>query len=324
MSFAIVMHHSGAAEVLRFEPVELPDILPNEVRLSHTAIGVNFHDIYVRSGQYQTLSLPGIPGIEAVGVVQKVGAKVKNVKCGDRVVYITRQYGAYAEERNIAADILVRLPDDINDVTASSIFLKGLTAQVLLHQVHRVKQGDWILVHAAAGAVGSLLCQWAHHLGAKVIGTVGSDAKRVWAEAAGCNYVINYRQQDFATAVHSITNGAGVQVAYDAVGKDTFTGSLNCLAPCGQLVNFGQSSGTAPPVEMSTLFKKSNALSRPSVFQHLRTPELLQESANCLFDAIRIGTLKIHGCLQFQLCDAALAHQELENRERTKPIILIP
>lgn len=324
MSFAIVMRRPGPAEVLQLESVTLPVLRPDAVRLRHTAIGVNFHDVYVRSGLYQTLPLPGIPGIEAVGVVQEVGTHVTQWQPGDRVGYITRQYGAYAQERHIAADQLLRLPDAVDDVTAASMLLKGLTAQVLLHKVHAVQAGDWVLVHAAAGAVGSLLCQWAQQLGARVIGTVGSDAKRPRASAAGCSHVLNYREQDFVAAVHQITNGAGVQVAYDAVGKDTFTGSLQCLAPCGQLVNFGQSSGPVAPVALSDLFVKSNVLSRPSVFQHLRTPAMLLAAASSLFETLQTGGLQMPPSLEFALQDTARAHLALEDRQRTQPIVLIP
>lgn len=324
MTFAIVMRQPGPAQVLQLEPVALAPLRADEVRLRHTAIGVNFHDVYVRTGLYQTLALPGTPGIEAAGIVQHVGADVTQWRPGDRVAYISRDYGAYAQERHIAADQLVRLPDGISDVTAASALLKGLTAQVLLHKVYAVQPGDWVLVHAAAGAVGTLLCQWARQLGARVIGTVGSDAKRAWATAAGCHHVINYRQQDFVAAVHHITEGAGVQVAYDAIGKDTFTGSLGCLGPCGHLVNYGQASGPVAAIAPSALFAKSNVLSRPSVFQHLRTPALRQAAATSLLEMLQNGGLQVPPSLQFPLREAAAAHRALEDRQRTQPVVLIP
>lgn len=246
MSSAIVMHTIGGPEVLRLESVEVPAPRSHEVLLRHTAIGVNYHDAYVRSGLYRTLPLPGIPGLEAVGVVEAIGTAVTDFQCGDRVAYLTKGYGAYAEQRTIDASALVSVPKNISDDVAASLLLKGLTAQVLVESVYAVRANDWVLVHAAAGGVGSLLCQWASHLGANVIGTVGSQQKVDVAIAAGCSHVILYREEDFVNSVRQITGGEGVQVAYDAVGKDTFFGSLECLAPCGHLANFGQASG--PPL----------------------------------------------------------------------------
>lgn len=324
MPHAIVMRTPGGPEVLQLEPVTVGAPQPHEVRLRHTAIGVNFHDVYVRSGLYQTLKLPGIPGIEAVGVVQELGSAVTGLRTGDRVAYMTRQYGAYAQERTIAADLLVPLPEGISDGVAASSFLKGLTAQVLVRTVYPVQAGDWVLVHAAAGGVGSLLCQWASQLGARVIGTVGSAEKIALAEAAGCRHVINYREENFVQRVKTLTAGGGVQVAYDSVGKDTFLGSLECLAPCGHLANFGQSSGPIAPIEVSMLFAKSNVLSRASVFQHVRTPALLQRAAIQLFEAMLNSTLHIAPSMEFALADAAAAHTALQARERTQSIVLIP
>ncbi len=222
MTSAIVMHATGGPDVLQWEPVEVAGMQAHEVLLRHTAVGVNYHDAYVRSGLYKTLALPGIPGIEAAGVVEAVGKDVQDFKAGDRVAYVTRQYGAYAERRVIAADLLVQLPDAVTDIAAASSLLKGLTAQMLVQRVYAVSEGDWVLVHAAAGGVGTLMCQWARHLGAKVIGTVGSAEKVPLAFAAGCHSVVRYREEDFVARVREITGGAGVQVAYDAVGKDTF------------------------------------------------------------------------------------------------------
>ena len=324
MPHAIVMRTPGAPSVLQWEAVALSPLQPHEVRLRHTAIGVNYHDVYVRSGLYQTLKLPGIPGLEAAGVVQEVGSAVTHLQPGQRVAYLTRQYGAYAEERTIAADLLVPLPDGISDSAVASSFLKGLTAQVLVRTVYPVQPGDWVLVHAAAGGVGTLLCQWAHQLGAQVIGTVGSPEKIALAQAAGCAHVVNYREENFVARVKAITAGAGVQVAYDSVGKDTFLGSLECLAPCGHLANFGQSSGPVAPIEVSQLFAKSNVLSRASVFQHVRTPQLLARAAASLFEAIKNGTLRLGESRAFALRDAAKAHAALEDRERTQSLVLLP
>lgn len=324
MPSAIVMHTIGGPEVLQLESVDVPPPHSHEVLIRHTAIGVNYHDAYVRSGLYRTLPLPGIPGMEAVGVVEAVGTAVTDFQCGDRVAYLTKGYGAYAEQRTIDASTLVSLPTNVSDDVAASALLKGLTAQVLVESVYAVRANDWVLVHAAAGGVGSLLCQWASHLGANVIGTVGSQQKVAVAIAAGCSHVILYREEDFVDRVRQITGGEGVQVAYDAVGKDTFFGSLECLAPCGHLANFGQASGQVPPFEVSRLFPKSNSLSRPSVFQHLRTTQKLRNAANSLFRAFSQGVLQAPASVIFPLRDAAQAHWELESRDRTQSILLKP
>jgi NADPH2:quinone reductase len=273
MPFAIVMHAPGGPDVLNFEEVSVPQPQSHEVVVRHTAIGVNFHDAYVRSGAYKTLELPGVPGIEAAGVIEAVGAEVTDFRPGDRVAYVTKSYGAYAEKRVIGQDSLVLLPPNVSDEVVAAILLKGLTARVLIEQVYRVQKGDWVLVHAAAGGVGLLLCQWARHLGARVIGTVSTQRKAEAASKAGCESVIISREEDFVARVLDITAGEGVQVAYDSVGKDTFFGSLQCLAPCGHLANFGQASGAVAPFEVSQLFPKSNSLSRPNVMEHLRTPK---------------------------------------------------
>lgn len=324
MPSAIVMHTIGGPEVLRLVSVDVPPPQSHEVLIRHTAIGVNYHDAYVRSGLYRTLPLPGIPGMEAVGVVEAVGTAVTDFQCGDRVAYLTKSYGAYAEQRTIDASALVSLPTNVSDDVAASSLLKGLTAQVLVENVYAVRANDWVLVHAAAGGVGSLLCQWASHLGANVIGTVGSQQKVEVAIAAGCSHVILYREEDFVARVRQITGGEGVQVAYDAVGKDTFFGSLECLAPCGHLANFGQASGLVPPFEVSRLFPKSNTLSRPSVFQHLRSTQKLRNAADSLFRVFSQDVLKAPASLVFPLHDAAKAHWALESRDRTQPILLKP
>lgn len=322
MPSAIVLHQAGPPENLKFETVSVPDPLPNEIRLRHTAVGVNFHDTYVRSGLYQTLPLPGIPGIEGVGVVTELGSDVQDLKVGDRVAYIHMGYGAYAEERILPASAAIPLPAGLDDQVVAALLLKGLTAQVLLHEVYAVKRGDWVLVHAAAGGVGSLLCQWASHLGAHVIGTVGAEHKVELARGYGCNHVIQYRTEDFVARVKDITGGEGVQVAYDAVGKDTFAGSLACLASCGHLANYGQASGVVPPIEVSSLFAKSNSLSRPSVFQHLRKPEKLRAAAATLFKALNDQILRPGPIATFKLAEAAQAHREIESRDRQGAVIL--
>ena len=324
MNSAIVMRATGGPEVLRLEPTDLPALQPGEVRVRHTAIGVNFHDAYVRSGLYKTLPLPGVPGLEAAGVVDAVGAQVQDFRPGDRVAYVTRQYGAYSQMRNIDADLLVPLPDDVSDTVAASSLLRGLTARMLVQSDYAVQPGDWVLVHAAAGGVGRLLCQWAAQIGARVIGSVGSEQKIPLAMEAGCHSVVLTDAPDFAARVLQLTGGEGVQVAYDAIGKDTFFISLDCLAPCGHLSNYGQSSGAVPAFEVARLFPKSNSVSRPSIFQHVRNKQLLRQSATAFFNAYSEGLLRIDDCLKVPLADANIAHQQLENRQRTQTIVLIP
>ena len=324
MPFAIVMHAPGGPDVLRFEEVSVPQPQPHELVVRHTAIGVNFHDAYVRSGAYKTLELPGVLGLEAVGIVEAVGADVRDFCPGDRVTYVTKSYGAYSEKRVISQESLVLLPPNVSDEVAAAIFMKGLTAQVLIEQVYRVRKGDWVLVHAAAGGVGLLLCQWARHLGARVIGTVSTPRKAVAASKAGCESVIVSREEDFVARVLDITDGEGVQVAYDSVGKDTFFGSLKCLAPCGHLSSFGQASGAVEPFEVSQLFPKSNSLSRPNVMEHLRTPKKLRKAAASLFNALSANIIQAGEIQLISLRDAAQAHTELESRERTASLVLKP
>ncbi|MEQ9122190.1 MAG: quinone oxidoreductase, partial [Alphaproteobacteria bacterium] len=243
MADAIVMRTPGGPEVLRLEQVEVGAPGPGQVRLEQTAIGVNFHDCYVRSGLYRTLALPGVPGLEAAGVVTDIGAGVAVFAPGDRVTYFTSGYGGYANARTIDASLLVKVPDGVDDRMAAAVLLKGLTVRMLIADVHPIGPGMTILVHAAAGGVGLLLCQWAARLGARVIGTAGSAEKAALARAAGCDAVVLYREEDFVARVMALTDGRGVEVAYDSVGRDTFTGSLDCLAERGHLVNFGQASG---------------------------------------------------------------------------------
>jgi NADPH:quinone reductase len=321
---AIVLREFGGPEMLRFESVSVGAPAPDEVLLRHSAINVNFHDTYVRTGLYKTLALPGIPGLDAVGVVEAVGAAVKHLKRGDRVAYITQAYGAYAEERLIAADLLLPLPDDIDDRTAAATLLRGLTVQMLLSKVHVLKGGDVYLVHAAAGGVGRLLCQWATHLGAQVIGTAGNEQKATLARQSGCKDVILYRQENFAQRVHELTNGRGVDVVFDSVGKDTFAGSLECLALRGHLVNFGQSSGAVEPFAVSRLAQKSNTLSRPLLFHYIENRGERDEMAEQVFSALRSGVITADIGRQFPLCDAAQAHRALELRSTTGSTILIP
>lgn len=322
MSQAIVVREYGGPEVLKLESVEVGNPGKGELRIRQTCLGVNFHDIYVRSGLYKTLALPGVPGIEGVGVVEAIGMDVKGFAEGDRVAYITGGYGCYASERILAADIAVKLPDAIRDETAASVFLKGLTVEMLVNSVGRIRAGNWVLVQAAAGGVGQLLSQWASHLGATVIGTAGSPEKAEIARRAGCSHVILYRQENVADRVKAITGGRGVDVAYDSVGKDTFAGSLNSLAMCGHLVNFGQSSGPVEPVALSQLSARSTTLTRPMVFHYvLQRPRLDAMSAS-LFDALVEGWLQPAVPSTYHLADAAVAHRFLESRTGTSPVVL--
>jgi len=322
MTRAIVMRAPGGPEVLKLEEVPIGEPGPGQVRLRQTAVGVNFHDIYVRSGLYKTLALPGIPGLEAVGAVEAVGAGVTELSPGDRVGYLTRGYGGYAAGRLIDADLLIKLPAAIDDRTAAATLLRGLTARMLVHDVHRVAPGMTVLVHAAAGGVGRLLAQWAHHLGATVIGTAGSEEKARIARECGCDHVIQYRSEDFVERVRAITGGRGVDVAYDAVGKDTFMGSMACLARLGHMVNYGQASGPVPPIELSLLFQKSNSVTRPAVFHYLEDRPRRDEMTAALFDALAKGVITAGAIHEYAFEDAGRAQQDMEARKTAGAVIL--
>ncbi len=272
MASAIMLREIGGPDVLHLEEVPVAAPAPEEIRLRQTVIGVNFHDTYVRSGLYKTLSLPGIPGVEAVGVVEAVGEGVSDLRPGDRVGYVTAAYGAYADERLMRADRVIPIPPELDDRTVGAGLVKALTALMLLTKLRPLKAGDTCLVHAAAGGVGRVLCQWAHHLGADVIGTVGNDHKAVIALDNGCDYVILYNEEPFAQRVRELTHGRGVDVVYDGVGKDTFSGSLESLAVRGHLINFGQSSGAVAPFAVSRLAEKSNTLSPATAVSLPRGP----------------------------------------------------
>ncbi len=315
MSLAIVINEPGGPEVLR--PVERAIGAParGEIRLRQTAVAVNFHDIYVRTGQYKTLTLPGVPGLEGVGVVDAVGAGVTGFVPGDHVAYMTLGYGGYAAERNLAADLAVKIPDGVPDETAAAAYLKGLTVEMLVRRVHKVEPGKTVLVHAAAGGVGQLLVQWAKHLGATVIGTAGSAAKLEAARAAGCAHVVNYRTDDFVAAVRDFTGGKGADVVYDAIGRDTFKRSLEALALCGHLVNYGQASGPVDPIAPVELFAKSATLSRPNVFHYVQQQRATLEAAAAdLFQGLKAGWLSIPSPTLIPLAEAAEAHRLLESR----------
>lgn len=324
MAQAIIIEQYGGPEVMVLKQVDVAAPGANQVRLRHTRIGVNYHDVYVRSGLYKTLQLPGTPGIEAVGVVTECGAGVGHLKVGDRVAYVTGSYGVYAAERLIDAAELLRVPDAVSDTVAASGLLRGLTVEMLLRRVEQVRPDSWILVQAAAGGVGQLLCQWASHIGAKIIGTVADEAQAAIARAAGCHHAIDYRREDVLARVREITGGRGVAVAYDGVGKETFAGSLEALDFGGHLVNFGQSSGAVQPFEVSRLAAKSNSLSRPIIFHFLRDPKQRQQMADKVFAGMEQGWLKLKPAREFALADAAESHRVIEAVGATTPLLLVP
>ena len=322
MTKAIVLKEYGGPEKLLWEDVPVGEPGPGELLVRHTAIGVNFHDTYVRSGSYKTLTLPGIPGIEAAGVVEKVGAEVSAFIPGDRIVYIAQSYGAYCEKRVLPASLAFRLPDAISDEAAASLAVKGLTACMLLRHSRRVLPEETILVHAAAGGVGQFLVHWAKHLGARVIATVGSSEKAKIARGCGADDVILYRNESFVDRVKSFTHGRGVDVVYDSVGADTFDGSLECLSYFGTLVNFGQSSGPVPPLAISRLAARSNAVVRPTVFHYVRERSARDAMAEETFKMVLAGVLTPRIGLRLPLSQAAQAHAALESRSTSGAIIL--
>ncbi|MEW6433138.1 MAG: quinone oxidoreductase [Myxococcota bacterium] len=323
MSHAIRVHAVGGPEVLKWEAVEPPPPGPGEVQLEHRAIGLNFIDVYHRTGLYP-LPLPFTPGQEGAGVVTAVGAGVATLQVGQRVAYAGLA-GAYAERRNAPAERLVHLPDDVEFATAAAVMLKGMTAEFLLKRCRPVGPGDTIVFHAAAGGVGQLACQWAKHLGARVIGVVGHRDKASLAQAAGCDAVVTLGEEDLVARVQALTGGGGAHVVYDSVGKDTLLASLDCLAPRGMLVSFGQSSGKPPPVELAQLGGlRSLYLTRPSLFAYIATRPELEASAAALFAAIRRGVVKVAPPRTFSLSAAAEAHRALEARETTGSVVLLP
>lgn len=322
MPKAIVMRAHGGPEVLQVEDIDVGAPGPGQVRIRQSAAGVNFHDIYVRTGLYKTLQLPGTPGLEAVGAIDAVGPGVTQFSAGDRVGFLSTSYGGYAQSHLAPADALMRLPASIDDGVAAAVLLRGLTALMLARYVHRIEPGQTVLVHAASGGVGRLLCQWARHFGARVIGTAGSEEKAQSARANGCDEVILYRSENFVDRVQALTQGRGVQVAYDAVGKDTFLGSMACLARRGHLVNYGQASGPVDPVPMPLLFQKSNSVTRPSVFHYIDEAARREEMARTLFDAIASGIITPGTAHEYALADAGRAQQDMEERRTAGAVIL--
>jgi len=324
MPHAIRIHETGGPDVLRWEEVDVPAPQPNEATLRHHAVGLNFVDIYFRSGLYPT-PLPSGLGVEGAGVVTAVGSAVTELKPGDRVAYAGGPIGAYAEVRNIPADRLVKLPESISFETGAAMMLQGLTAQYLLRRTYRVQPGDTILIHAAAGGVGLIVCQWAKALGATVIGTVGSDDKAALAKAHGCDYPIVYTRENFVERVKEITGGKGLPVVYDSIGKDTFTGSLDCLRPLGMMVSFGSASGPVPPFDLGELAKRGSLfLTRPSLFAYSALRADLVQMAAELFEVVTSGKVKIEVHQTYALKDAAQAQADLAARKTTGSTILLP
>jgi NADPH2:quinone reductase len=324
MTHAIVLREYGGPEKLEWSEVTVGRPAPDELRIRHTAIGVNFHDTYVRTGLYRTLTPPGIPGLEAAGVVEDVGSDIKGFVAGDRIVYIDETYGAYAEARLLPARRAIRLPAGVSDQAAAALAVKGMTACMLLRHVYRVARGETLLIHAAAGAVGQNLVRWAKHLGARVIGTVGTPEKGALASECGADDIILYRRENFVERVRELTGGQGVKVVYDAVGADTFAGSLDCLDYCGTLVNFGQASGPVAPIEVSRLAVRSLTLVRPLLFHYIRTRAALEEMAAETFRMLAEGVLIARVGLALPLARAAEAHAALEARRTSGATVLLP
>ena len=324
MPKAIRIHEVGGADVLRYEDFDPGPPAEGELQLRHTAIGLNYIDVYDRTGLY-AMPLPAGLGREAAGVVTAIGRKVKGFKKGDRVAYVHTQPGSYRELRNLPAARVVKLPKAISDEQAAAMMLKGLTAQYLLRRTYRVKKGDWIMVTAAVGGVGSILCQWAKALGAKVIGVVGSDTKVALARREGCKHVLVMGKDDLVARVKEITKGVGVPVVYDSVGKETFFAALDCLSPLGMMVTYGNASGPPPLMSPMELAKRGSLfLTRPSLFAYIAKREDLDAAAKELFRAVTTRKVKLHVGQRYPLLEAAQAHRDLESRKTVGSTVLIP
>ena len=324
MVAAVRVHKLGGPEVLTYEDAEVGPPGPGQIRIRQQACGINYIDTYYRTGLYPAPSLPFIPGNEAGGEVTAVGAGVKDFKIGDRVTYVVT-LGGYAAERLLPADRVVKLPDGISHEQAAGMMLKGMTARYLLRRTFKVEKGSTVLIHAAAGGVGLIACQWANHLGATVIGTAGSKEKAALAKAHGCHHTILYREEDFGARVKEITAGKLCDVVYDGVGKDTYPASLDCLHRLGMFVSFGNASGPIEAVNPGLLQQKGSLfMTRPTLVHYITTREELVEAANDLFDVVRSGKVKIPVNQKYPLKDAAKAHRDLESRATTGSSILIP
>ncbi|WP_439684779.1 NADPH:quinone reductase or related Zn-dependent oxidoreductase [Cupriavidus oxalaticus] len=324
MSKAIRIEQTGGPKVMQWVDVDVGEPGPGQVRVRHEAVGLNYIDVYFRTGLYKQ-PLPGGLGMEGAGVVEAVGEGVGHVSVGDRVAYAGRPTGAYAQVRVMPADIVVRLPDAIPFDTAAAMMLQGLTAQYLIRDSYKVQPGDTVLLHAAAGGVGLIVSQWLKALGVTVIGTVGTDEKAELARANGCAHTIVYTRESFVDRVKEITNGKGVPAVYDSIGKDTFQGSLDCLAPRGTMVSFGNASGPVPPFDLSVLGSKGSLrLTRPTLMTYVVHRELLEPMVADLFDAVTTGKVKVDIRQRYALSEVAQAHRDLEARKTTGSTILLP
>ena len=325
MSKAILIHEHGGPEKLTYGDIDVADPGVGEALVRHTAIGLNFIDVYHRTGLYPVSGFPAVIGMEGAGVVEAIGDGVSDVSIGDRVAYAGMPIGAYATSRVMPAAMLVKLPDTISDEQAGAMMLQGMTAQYLIRSTYRIKAGETILLHAAAGGVGLILSQWAKSLGVSVIGTVGSEEKAALARAHGVEHTILYNDENFTERVREITNGKGVPVVYDSIGKDTFEGSLDCLSPRGFMVTFGNASGPVPPFEPAILSQKGSLyITRPTLMAYTATREDLLASANDLFDVVASGAVKININQRYPLAEAGQAHRDLEARKTTGSTILLP
>ena len=325
MPKAIVMQSTGGPEVLQWVDTDLGPLGKGEVLVHHEAVGLNYIDVYHRSGLYPLPAMPATPGMEGAGVVEAVGEGVSEVAVGDRVAYAGLPPGAYAQSRHMPAERLIRLPQDLTTQQAAAMMLQGMTARYLLVGCYPVKGGDTILIHAAAGGVGLIVCQWARHLGATVIGTVGSEEKAALARANGCYHPIVYSKENFVQRVREITGGSGVDVVYDSVGQATFLQSLDCLRPKGMLVSFGQASGPVEPLDIGLLSAKGSLfLTRPSLMTYTAERKDLLAHAEDLFDVVLKGAVKVDIRQRYPLSEAARAHRDLEARKTTGSTILIP
>ncbi|CAN6565141.1 unnamed protein product [Malus baccata var. baccata] len=321
---AIRVHELGGPEVLKWEDVEVEEPKEGEIRVKNKAIGLNFIDVYFRKGIYKAPTLPYTPGVEACGVVTAVGPGLTGRQVGDIVAYAGQPMGSYAEEQILPANRAVPVPASIDPTVAASLLLKGMTTQFLVRRCFKVEPGHTVLVHAAAGGVGSLLCQWANALGATVIGTVSTKEKAAQAKEDGCHHVIIYKEEDFVARVKEITSDKGVEVVYDSVGKDTFEGSLAVLKLRGYMVSFGQSSGVPDPVSLPALQAKSLFLTRPGLFHYTVTQDELLETAEDVFANVASGVLRVRVNHTYPLSEAAQAHADLENRRTSGSVVLIP
>ncbi len=324
MQKAIVIKEYGSSKVLHLERVSPTDPLSDQIQIRNTAVGVNYHDVYVRSGLYKTLALPGVPGCEASGIVEKIGENVKGFQVGERVTYCTREYGAYATHINISHEKVIKIPNFLSDELVATNYLRAMTVEMLINRITTVDSSKSILVTAASGGVGRLLCQWASSMGVKVIGSVGSPEKVQETKMNGCFETLVSSDKEFSKKILEVTDGVGVDIVFDSVGADTFESSIASLAHCGYLINFGQSSGPVKPVLMTTLAEKSLSISRPILFHYFGDRRNYENMAASVFKAFEDEIIKVSEFLPFDLENACNAHDTLESRKGGGSIYLIP